>query len=486
MTVSEQSSVNSQCTVIEHLQFALTVDVDNTVIRDAAMVIDGDRISDIGSTGQVLARLGDKQVDRRLDGRRFGVIPGLVDTHVHLSETLSRAVFPDVLGTRAWVFHWAKPFYAHVGEADEQVSVTLGVTEMLRSGTTCFLDMGAQNDAGMTARAAASVGIRGVVGRHAADRRPEQAPQGWSEEMMDHHFFPNHRVALDTLEDAVRSWNGYADGRIRCWVNIEGKEPCSLELHLGARQLAEDLGVGTTYHIASSIEESRVSEKKYGHWPVTRIAENDGLGGNLVLAHAVAVTDAEVAMLAQHGTSVAFCPSTSLKLAKGATAIGKYPEMLDAGVTVGLGTDGVSAAGNLNLHRQIHLVAGLFKDGRIDPLLVGAEKALRMATIDGAKALGWDDEIGSLEIGKKADFVLFDLDHFEWTPYANPLQALVWSASTASIAQTWVDGRLLFADGAVSTVDETALRSESRERAAAIVRRAGLDSSVPTTTTLYD
>jgi 5-methylthioadenosine/S-adenosylhomocysteine deaminase len=219
---------------------------------------------------------------------------------------------------------------------------------------------------------------------------------------------------------------------------------------------------------------------------VTRIAENDGLGRNLVLAHAVAVTDAEVAMLAERGTSVAFCPSTSLKLAKGATAIGKYPEMIDAGVTVGLGTDGVSAAGNLNLHRQVHLVAGLFKDGRIDPLLVGAERALRMATIDGAKALGWDDEIGSLEIGKKADFVLFDLDHFEWTPYADPLQALVWSASAASIAQTWVDGRQLFADDAVGTVDETALRRESRERAAAIVRRAGLDSSVPTTTTLYD
>jgi 5-methylthioadenosine/S-adenosylhomocysteine deaminase len=486
MARPEQPSLSAQRTVIEHLQFALTVDAGNTVIRDAAMVIDGDRISDIGSTDQVLSRLGEKRVDSRLDGRRFGVIPGLVDTHVHLSETLSRAVFPDVLATRAWVFHWAKPFYAHVGEADEQVSVTLGVAEMLRSGTTCFLDMGAQNDAGMTARAAASIGIRGIVGRHAADRRPERAPHGWSEEMMDHHFFPNHQAALEALEDAVRSWNGYANGRIRCWVNIEGKEPCSLELHLGARQLAEDYGVGTTYHIASSIEESRVSEKKYGHWPVTRIAENDGLGRNLVLAHAVAVTDTEVAMLAERGTSVAFCPSTSLKLAKGATAIGKYPEMIDAGVTVGLGTDGVSAAGNLNLHRQVHLVAGLFKDGRIDPLLVGAEKALRMATIDGAKALGWDDEIGSLEIGKKADFVLFDLDHFEWTPYADPLQALVWSASAASIAQTWVDGRQLFADDAVGTVDETALRRESRERAAAIVRRAGLDSSVPTTTTLYD
>jgi cytosine/adenosine deaminase-related metal-dependent hydrolase len=219
---------------------------------------------------------------------------------------------------------------------------------------------------------------------------------------------------------------------------------------------------------------------------VTRIAERGGLGPNLVLAHAVAVSDDEVRMIAEHGTSVAFCPSTSLKLAKGATAIGRYPEMLSAGVTVGLGTDGVSAAGNLNLHRQVHLVAGLFKDARLDPTLVGARRAMRMATIDGARALGWDDEIGSLEAGKQADFVLFDLDHHEWTPYADPVQALVWSASAASIAETWVAGRPLYTDGRVITLDEGELRAEARERAAAIVRRAGLDEPAPVTTTLYD
>ncbi|WP_033289006.1 amidohydrolase family protein [Amycolatopsis jejuensis] len=473
-------------TLIRNLGFAMTVDAQDRVLTDAAVLVEDDRIADVGTTGEVRARLGQQQVDREIDGSRYGLLPGFVDAHVHLSETLSRAVFPDVLATRAWVFHWAKPFYAHVGRSDEEVSVRLGAAEMLRSGTTCFLDMGAQNDAGLTARAAADLGIRGIVGRHAADRKPADIPPGWSAEMVEHHFFPGHAEALAALEDSVRQWNGYAGGRIRCWVNIEGKEPCSLELHLGARELAKRLGVGTTYHIASSIEESQVSEKKYGRWPVTRIAENGGLGDNLVLAHAVALTDPEVAALAEHGTSVAFCPSTSLKLAKGATCIGKYPEMVRAGVTVGLGTDGVSAAGNLNLHRQIHLAAGLFKDARMDPAVLGAREAVRMATIDGARALGWDDEIGSLEPGKQADFVLFDLDHHEWTPFADPLQAVVWSASAASIAQTWVAGRALFADGRVTTVDEVSLRSEARRRAADIVARAGLTGAVPTSTTLYD
>lgn len=473
-------------TLIEHLQFAITADRDDRVVRDAALLIEGTKIIDVGSTDEVRARLDGTEPETVVDGRNRGVTPGFVDAHVHLSESLSRAAFPDILSTRAWVFHWAKPFYAHVDEADESISVLVGTAEMLRSGTTCFLDMGAQNDAGLTARVVERVGIRGVVARHAADVRPTQAPPGWSETMMDHHFFPDHKVALEALEHTVKEWNGYADGRVRCWVNIEGKEPCSLALHIGARELAESLGVGTTYHIASSLEESNVSQQKYGMWPVTRINQHDGLGPNLVLAHAVALTGDEVGMLADHGTSVAFCPSTSLKLAKGATDIGKYPEMIEQGVTVGLGTDGVSASGNLNLHRQIHLMAGLFKDSRRDASIVGARKAIRMATIEGAQALGWDDEIGSLEVGKQADLVFFDLEHHEWTPFGDPEQALVWSASVASIDETWVAGRAVFADGRVQTIDESELRAEAHQRAAAIVDRAGLHADVPVATTLYD
>ena len=474
-------------TFFEHLDWAITADPEDRVLRGATMVVEDDRIVAIGPHDDVLADHPRTERDRVVDGRRLGVTPGFVDTHVHLSETLSRAVFPDNLGTRAWVFHWAKPFYAHVGQEDERVSVQLGTAEMLRCGTTCFLDMGAQNDPGVTARAAGEMGIRGITGRHAADNKPAEIPRGWSEEMVEHHFFPDARTALEVLEDGVRRWNGTADGRIRCWVNIEGKEPCTLDLHVGARELAERLGVGTTYHIASSIEESRVSERRHGMWPVTRIAQHDGLGPNLVMAHAVAVADDEVELLAGDGVSVAFCPSTSLKLGKGAAAIGKYPEMLEAGVSVGLGTDGVAAAGNVNLMRQLYLMAGLFKDARIDADQVGARKALRMATIEGAAALGWDDEIGSLEPGKKADFVLFDLDHHEWVPFQDPLQALVWSVSQASIAETWVDGRRLYADGRVTTIDERELHREARERAAAIVARAGLNAAnVPVTTSLYD
>jgi cytosine/adenosine deaminase-related metal-dependent hydrolase len=330
-------------------------------------------------------------------------------------------------------------------------------------------------------------GIRGITGRHAADNPPAELPRGWTEDMVKHHFFPDAASALKELEACVRKYDGALNGRVRCWVNIEGKEPCTLELHVGAQQLAKRLGVGTTYHLATSIEEAQVCEGKYGSWPITRIDRAGGLGDNLVIAHGAAVSDEEVGLLARRGTKVAFCPCSSFKLGKGATAIGKYPEMVKAGVTVGLGTDGVSAAGNMNLMRQMLLVAGMFKDARLKPDIFTAREALRAATIEGAKAALWDHEIGSLEVGKKADFILFDLDHVEWTPFHDPLQALVFSASTASITQTWVDGVPVYRDGTVQGVNEPELRKKARELAAAAVVRAGLhDEDVATTTTLYD
>lgn len=475
-------------TYLQHLAFAISVDPHDAVHRDATLVIDGDRIVDVGPTAEVIERRPPSPQDEVVECADLGVSPGFVDTHVHLSETLSRASFPDVLDTRAWVFQWVMPYYGELTAEDERVAILLAATEMLRSGTTCFLDMGALNDPRITVPVLADAGIRGVTGRHAADVKPDPWPERWSERMVDHHFFPSADAALAELEACVRELDGAADGRIRCWVNIQGKEPCSAELHVGARELSERLGVRTTYHIASTTKEAELSEQKYGARPVERMERLGALGANLVLAHAVALNDDEVAILARRGVSVAFCPGTSLKLAKGATAVGRYPELLDAGVTVGLGTDGVSASGNLSMMRQLHLAAGLFKDARMDATLVGARRALRMATIDGARALGMDDEIGSLEPGKKADLVVYDLSHPEWVPHQDPIQALVWSATPASILETWVDGRRLYANGSVTTVtDEAALRSEAAARAGALLRRAGLrDADVPVITAAYE
>ena len=460
-------------TLIENLEFVLTVDKNDRVLRDASVVIENDRIAEVWPAPELARRRARGSFDKVIDGGRYGMTPGFIDSHVHLGETLSRAAFPDMITTQAWVFDWAKPFYANCDARDELVGSMLAMAEMLRCGTTCFLDMGAHNDVAGIVGGIDQAGIRGVTGRHACDVRPAVAPRGWTEEMLAHHYFPDAKTALNALEGIVKDFNGAAQGRVRAWVNIEGKEPSSsLELHVGARALAEKLGVGTTYHLATSNEETQGCEERFGMSPVKRVAAHGGLGANLVIAHCVAVTDEDIDLMAKAGTKVAFCPAASIKLGKGATRIGKYPEMLEAGMRVGVGTDGVSAGGNLNLMRQMYLVAGMFKDARMDSTLLGARKAVRMATIEAAEMLGWEREIGSIEAGKKADFVLFDLDHFEWVPYGDAVQALVYSASPASIAQTWVDGRALYRDGKVQTLDEKSLHQEARERAAAILQRA--------------
>ena len=207
--------------LIEHIEFVLTVDAADAVIYDAAVVIDDDRISDIGPTAAVLSRHERNRFDRIIDGSRFGMTPGFVDSHVHLSETLSRAVFPDDLDTRTWVFLWAKPFYAHVNDEDEHIGALLGCAEMLRCGTTCLLDMGAQNDPAGIVRAMEMTGIRGITGRHAADNRPAVPPPGWSEAMMQHHFFPGPEAALR------------ARGNPRALAQLRGRPDSLLGQHRG-------------------------------------------------------------------------------------------------------------------------------------------------------------------------------------------------------------------------------------------------------------
>lgn len=473
--------------LVENADYLLTVDPEDTILRGGSLVATDGAIEAVGSAEEVAEAYAGVDFDRVIPARGRLVAPGLVDAHLHLSEELSRSLFPDCLDTRSWVFNWGKPYYAAVQEEDEYVSALTASIEMIRSGTTCFLEMGAQDDPGETVRALEEIGMRGITGRHAADRQPEEPPPHWTQEMVERHFFADADEALAEIRRCVERWNGSAGGRVRCWANIEGKEPCSPELHVGARGLAEELGVGTTYHLASSIEEARVSERKHGLWPVERLAEIGGLGPNLVLAHAVALEEREVAMLAEAGTKVAFCPGTSLKIAKGATCIGRYPELLAAGVTVALGCDGTSAAGSLDLMRQMYLVAGLFKDAAMDPSLVPAREAIRMATIEGARALLWEDEIGSLEVGKRADLIAFDLADVEWTPCHDPVQALVYSATPRSLRTVLIDGRVVLDEGRLTTVDEAAVLAEARERAGEIVARSGLErGETPVTTSAYD
>jgi 5-methylthioadenosine/S-adenosylhomocysteine deaminase len=459
--------------LIRNAECLITMDAGRRVLHDAALVVEGSRIAAVGTTAEVRAAYPGP-FDREVDARGRLVMPGFVDTHLHVAEQLSRGLFPDNLRTQDWVFNWAKPFYGTVNDEEEYTGALLACAEMIKTGTTCFLDVGVYNDISGSARAVTESGIRAVLGRHAADRAPKKVPPNWTPEIIAKHYFKSAADALEALEDSHHRWHGKADGRIKIWINIEGKTPCSPELHAGATKLAAKLGVGASYHISSSIEEAQATEKEHGVWPVTLLERYGALGPNLLLAHVVAVRDGEVELLARHGVKVAFCPGTSFKLAKGATNIGRYPEMLKAGITMGLGCDGVAAAGSLDLMRQVYLVAGMFKDSRMDPDQVPAEQALAMGTIDGAKCLLWDNEIGSLEPGKKADLILVDINRLGWVPHFNVLQTLVYCATGDSVETVMIDGRIVMEGRKLQFVDERRLIEQAVRLSKEAARRTGL------------
>jgi cytosine/adenosine deaminase-related metal-dependent hydrolase len=216
------------------------------------------------------------------------------------------------------------------------------------------------------------------------------------------------------------------------------------------------------------------ARQRWGVSPIQHLADLEVLGPHLRLVHMNHVEDAELDLLHASDTRIVHCPGTAFRLAYGASTHGKFPEMLAAGLTVGLGTDGANAGDQLDMSRPIYLAAGLFKDARRDPTMIPAETALEMATIHGARSIGWGDEIGSLEAGKKADVVLLRRDRPEMTPLINVANALVYAADGRSVDTVLVDGKVVVRHGHLTTLDENEVYAEVNRLAPGLIARSGL------------
>ncbi|MFQ5693444.1 MAG: amidohydrolase family protein, partial [Nitrospinota bacterium] len=382
--------------LIENARYVLTLDPERRVLRGASLHVRDDRIARIGPADEVAAETRGIRFDRVLDASRNLVMPGMVDAHLHLTEHLSRGIIPDTLRTVEWVYDYGKAVYSSMDAEDEYAATLFASLDMLKTGTTCFIDQGVYNPEMTSVRAMSEIGIRGVAGRHAADKPPAETRPGWKPGWLEKQYASTEET-LKELERVVREYNDTADGRIRAWASIEGKVHHTTDaLYVGAKDIADRYGVGTMYHLASSIEEAQRVERETGRWPVGHGYDIGALGPNVLLAHAVNVRDDEVDLLAETGTHVVFCPGTSMKLGKGAARMGVHDRMLERGVNVALGCDGVCAFGSFDMVRQMFMASGLYRDGRMEPTILPAEKVLEMATLGGARALLWDDEIGSL------------------------------------------------------------------------------------------
>jgi 5-methylthioadenosine/S-adenosylhomocysteine deaminase len=460
MNQTTMSSNQPLDTLITH-SLVVTMNPRREVIADGAVGIRGRDIVAVGKTADLQARFTGRT---ELDGSRFVICPGAVNCHIHMTgEPITRGFVPDDIDFEANVFDWLCPLYSAATAREEQLSAQLAAAELLKSGTTTFLEAGTIRFVDAVVEGLTEIGIRGRIGEWVWDRPSEPAV-----------YRRTTAEAIASLERLMATHREDAEGRLMAWPMIVGHTTCTPELWKAAKRIADENRVGLNFHMSPAAMDPAGFLKEYGLRPIEFLAKIGVLDRNVVITHCVHVDDHEVRLLAEHSVNVAHCPTTALKVAYGVTQIGKMPEMVEAGVNLVIGTDGNNASNYSDLMRATYLVAGLFKDARRDPTMFPAEKAYEMATLGGARALLCEDQIGSIEVGKRADLVLHDRLRPEWTPLLNVANQLVYSADGRSVHTVFVDGRKVVDNYRLTTIDEDRLYREAQQAGEAICRRTGL------------
>jgi 5-methylthioadenosine/S-adenosylhomocysteine deaminase len=439
----------------------VTMNETRDVIRHGSVAIRGNEIIAVGKQTDLEASYTAKNT---VGSDRFVVTPGMVNTHIHVTgEPLTRGYVPDDTPFEENVFMWLCPLYAVYTAEEERLSAQLAAVEMLKSGTTTFLEAGTIRFLDEVIDGLVEVGIRGRVGRWVWDLPPE--PDVYKQ---------NTDESIDLLQRQLTDFASVADDRLGAWSILVGHTTASDPLWKAARELADEHGTGMSFHMSPAKLDPEGFVAEFGHRPMIHLAELGILRDDVAITHCVQVDDQELAVMAAAGVSVAHCPTTALKVSYGVTQVGKMPEMMQMGVNVSIGTDGNNASNYSDLMRATYLVAGLFKDGRQDPQMFPAEMAYEMATLGGAKTMQMQDSIGSLEVGKRADIVLHDTDRPEWRPLLNVANQLVWSADGRGVHTVFVDGVKVVEAGRMTTIDEGSFYNRCQMAGEAITTRSGL------------
>ena len=448
---------------IEGARYVITMDGERRIIRDGGVLIEGSRIARVGKD----AELASLPADRVINAEGMVVAPGLVNGHMHISYAhATRGIFPDSLGSNYLpnVFRLQGVMTAE----EEYLTSLLGITELLKYGTTTFIDPGSTKflDAGL--RAYEQSGCRIIVGAHVTDMpNPTNLPVYETDE------------AIDIVGRTIRDYDGALEGRVRAWAMPFGPNFATPRLLQESKRLADEHGVSLTLHFNNSASYVESCLRDTGMRPTQYLESLGVLGENVVMSHCLGLDQSEVDTLARTGTKVVAVPTAAVKSGYGMTSEGLLPEMLEAGITVGIGTDAGNNSNLIETNRAMYLIAVLYKDARRSTTAITAETALELATISGAHSLGLGDEIGSIETGKKADLALYDTRRAEWATLFNPVNSLVYNADGRSVHTVIVDGRAVVEDHTPLFVDEQALIEEVQAVGENMLDRTGL--SFPST-----
>jgi cytosine/adenosine deaminase-related metal-dependent hydrolase len=407
-----------------------------------------------GSPASSDARVVDARV---VDAAGCLVVPGLVQAHLHLCQTLFRGLSEE-RPLLAWLRERIWPLEAAHDPASLHASARLGIAELLRSGTTALLDMGTVHHTEQVFLAAEESGIRYTGGQALMDRG-EGVPPGLQQ---------STEAALAESDALFARWDGAAGGRLRYAYTPRFILSCSAPLMEAVTERAKRLGARVHTHASEQEEELQVVRAEIGRGDLEYFAEIGLTGPWLVLAHCVWLEEAGIAEVARSGTHVTHCPASNLKLASGLAPV---RTLLDRGINVALGADGAACSNRIDGWRQLWLAA-LVASARDGAGALAAREAFELATLGGARALGLADQIGSVEVGKRADLVVVDArPHL---PNGDVYTTLVYSCRGDDVRSVLVDGRLVVEDGRLLTLDEEAVRQEAIVQRDALLLRAGL------------
>lgn len=405
------------------------------------IAIDGDKIVAIGNIPE------DFNAEQVIDGSNQLAMPGLINAHTHMAMSLMRN-YADDLPLMTWLSEKIWPIEAGLTGDDVYLGTMLSIAEMIRTGCTTFNDMYFEMEE--VAKAVELSGVRANLSRG---------------------MIGNDTEGLEKLENARAfhgAWNGKADGRIRVDIAPHAPYTCSDSYIKKAVELSKVLNTQIHIHLSESQFEVNESIENFGVTPIKKMENLGVFEVKTNAAHCVHLHDEDFEILKRHNVSVLYNPSSNLKLGNGFAKVNK---MINMGINVALGTDGSSSNNNINMFEEMHLCALVNKGIEADPTAVPAYKVLEIATVGGAKALGIDKEVGTLEVGKKADLILIDLNKPHLVPRYDLVAMLVYSAAASDVKTVLCNGQILMQNYEIKTFDENQILTMAGEAAHDLVKR---------------
>jgi 5-methylthioadenosine/S-adenosylhomocysteine deaminase len=392
----------------------------------------------------------DTQFDEVISGHGRVLLPGFIQTHIHLCQTLFRGAADD-LALIDWLKQRVWPMEAAHTPDSLYASALLGIAELIRGGTTCALTMETVNHTEVVFRAVEESHFRATVGKCMMDQGKD-LPEALREESED---------SIAESVDLLERWHGRADGRIRYCFAPRFAVSCTRSLLERVAQLSREYNVLVHTHASENQDEIAIVEKATGKRNIEYLNLVGLAAPHVVLAHCIWLDDSEMKILSSTGTHVAHCPSSNLKLASG---FARVAEMLDREISVSLGADGAPCNNRLDMFTEMR-TAALLQKVLNGPQILPALTALQMATIHGARALGLADQIGSIEVGKRADLQLLTLNHLHSTPQPNLVSTIVYAAQASDVDTVIIDGRVVMLNRELTTLNENEVITNALEEA---------------------